>query len=1037
MKKKIIFLKKAVSLLIVLSMVLSALVTFSFASEFTAVSPSSLKSGYSIIPYGDVSDTGYQDVQTVDLEGNIVKVETPKRAAVQLIAGADIESSGEIPAYYDSRNVQNSAGASIITGIKDQGTSASCWAFAATAAAETSILRKTNLATVDFSESHLTYFGNMSRVLNPNDTTYGDGYNCTYPYDVGGNHFVSGGTYARWAGAEYEQYAQGFWTDNYRSATYDDNRRYISEAHMTEMLKIDDDNINAIKSAIMEYGGLMMSYYSTNNYKVTADNRVTYYQNQYTSTNHAVYVIGWSDAIPASSFKIAPPGNGAWLIKNSWGSDRGPDAGYFWLSYYDPSISNVYAMDFETIESVDNIYQYDGYWGNGISYFYLPTSANPKTLSYANVFEAQGDEILTRVSYYAMNTYANITASVYLNVPGDAVTSGTLVSTKQQTITNSGYHTINLDTPVALSEGQRFSVVITVTSLNSEPAYFVEESNNSSVCSAGENQSYYCFNGIWYEESFNVIIKAFTEDVTVDKTALQTLYDNVESYASNYIEYQDAANVLADPNATTGRVRNAYQRLKSLNEALLCTISFDGVLAASDIPASLQCIAGSVELPRNMPTYPGWAFIGWNTSGRGTDPYYTPGQTITVNNDITLKGIWAHSSENGLYGVNGNYAVYYSPNGGTWGSTDTTYKRISNNYGLLRYGMKYVFPTETPTLQKDGYRMHTSEANLTTPHFYTGNGSGTTLLGGTHNNGYENECKPNGGNTFNITSNMLPYGTNVILYAAWDPVITYNMNDGSGVTVQDFNYITRSNSYEVLGVGDYTRYSSSSQFNQARTPDSLNTLLSNREGYTGPTQIPSNEQYFIEWNTEPDGSGTSYIPGTSYDVTEPLNLYAIWSSVIYTISYNANGGTGAPSPQAKTHNASLTLSSTIPTRNGYNFLGWATTSTATTAEYIPGGSYTANASATLYAVWEVITYTVSYNANGGTGAPSSQTKSYDIALTLSSTIPTREGYTFIGWATTSTATSGEYNAGGQLYGKCKRYSLCGMAGEPVPLYDYL
>ena len=76
------------------------------------------------------------------------------------------------------------------------------------------------------------------------------------------------------------------------------------------------------------------------------------------------------------------------------------------------------------------------------------------------------------------------------------------------------------------------------------------------------------------------------------------------------------------------------------------------------------------------------------------------------------------------------------------------------------------------------------------------------------------------------------------------------------------------------------------------------------------------------------------------------------ASPTYTIYYNANGGSGAPSSQTKTYGVNLTLSSTKPTREGYTFLGWATSSTATSASYQPGGSYTANDGATLYAVWK-------------------------------------------------------------------------------------
>ena len=131
----------------------------------------------------------------------------------------------------------------------------------------------------------------------------------------------------------------------------------------------------------------------------------------------------------------------------------------------------------------------------------------------------------------------------------------------------------------------------------------------------------------------------------------------------------------------------------------------------------------------------------------------------------------------------------------------------------------------------------------------------------------------------------------------------------------------------------------------------------------------------------------------------------------YTVGFNANGGTGAPSAQTKWHGTALTLSSTKPTRTGYTFKGWATTSGATTAKYSAGGSYTANASATLYAVWSINTWKVTYYANNGTGAPSAQTKKYGTTLTLSGVEPTRDGYEFVGWGTSASATTAAYQPG--------------------------
>ncbi len=155
-------------------------------------------------------------------------------------------------------------------------------------------------------------------------------------------------------------------------------------------------------------------------------------------------------------------------------------------------------------------------------------------------------------------------------------------------------------------------------------------------------------------------------------------------------------------------------------------------------------------------------------------------------------------------------------------------------------------------------------------------------------------------------------------------------------------------------------------------------------------------------------SGIDMLNGTMYAST----TYTVPKKNSYTVSFNANGGSNAPSSQTKWYDETLTLSSTKPTRTGYTFKGWATSSTATSATWSAGGSYTANASDTLYAVWQANTYTVTYNANGGSGAPSSQTKTYGKTLTLSSTEPTRTNYIFKGWGLSSNTSTVTYSAGG-------------------------
>ena len=161
------------------------------------------------------------------------------------------------------------------------------------------------------------------------------------------------------------------------------------------------------------------------------------------------------------------------------------------------------------------------------------------------------------------------------------------------------------------------------------------------------------------------------------------------------------------------------------------------------------------------------------------------------------------------------------------------------------------------------------------------------------------------------------------------------------------------------------------------------------------------------------GQGTVTIKLHDSDTDEILATSIVHVTVTaptYTVTYNANGGSGAPGNQTKYYNTTLTLSSTKPTRSGHTFLGWSSSSSATSASYSAGSSYSSNADLTLYAVWKKnLTYTLSYNANGGSGAPSSQTGAS--SYTISSTEPIKSGYTFLGWSTISSASSAIYKPG--------------------------
>ena len=131
----------------------------------------------------------------------------------------------------------------------------------------------------------------------------------------------------------------------------------------------------------------------------------------------------------------------------------------------------------------------------------------------------------------------------------------------------------------------------------------------------------------------------------------------------------------------------------------------------------------------------------------------------------------------------------------------------------------------------------------------------------------------------------------------------------------------------------------------------------------------------------------------------------------YTVSYNANNGTGAPSAQRKVTGINITLSNTTPTRTGYTFNGWNTASNGSGTNYAKGATYSADASATLYAMWTANKYTVTLNQQSGSGGSSSVQATYGSAMP-SATMPTRAGYTFNGYFDATSGGTQYYKANG-------------------------
>lgn len=465
-----------------------------------------------------------------------------------------------------------------------------------------------------------------------------------------------------------------------------------------------------------------------------------------------------------------------------------------------------------------------------------------------------------------------------------------------------------------------------------------------------------------------------------------------------------------------------------------------------------------LKLSTQKPRRTGYTFLGWSTSSTATTATYSPGDTYTNNGRVTLYAVWASKTYTISYDANGGGGAPGSQrkthdikiliptvepvrNGYTflgWGvsktSTSPTYQPGEWYYSNISRTLYAVWQKNAPTSYTVSYdanggsgapgsQTKTQDATLTLSSTKPTR-SGYTFLGwATSASATSATYQPGGSYTANAS---------VTLYAVW------SCNHASTKTVWDTGCkwrkvcnncgvtVSSGTTHGPYTYGDWVFYSGSqhSRYKTCIHGDYTTTEYASHNTSNRYEQYSASQHkrysYCADCNSTIGSvsyEGHTFTNSTSNgQVVSTCKLcgYTKTSAQTYTISYNANGGSNVPASQTKVHGVTLTLSSTIPHRVNYEFLGWSTSSSATTATYTAGGSYTGNASVTLYAVWKYkpATYTVSYDANGGTGAPGRQTKTYGVTLTLTTIQPTRKNYLFLGWSKDRNATSASYSAGG-------------------------
>ena len=406
--------------------------------------------------------------------------------------------------------------------IRNQSPYGTCWGFAPTSLAELSVLNNDGTL-LDLSELHSVYFAYHYTSADGKD---GVKYLPTASYNylsMGGDSSFIYHAYANWVGVADEKTAPYSGAAATLESGLSNDIAMNDSAHLRNFYIVNKADRKYIKQLIKEYGGVGMSYYDDNQYYDYSTN--SYYSTVSDNTNHAISVVGWDDdKVTNSSNK------GAWLVRNSWGSDEYSHFGYFWMSYDEPSIyDRVYALDCvsDTGSSDDDFYDHN-YQYDLSAYSQYGWIGNGTSSTIANIFTATGTQLLKAVGVETQNPNINYTVNIYTDIANSSnPESGTLVRTQTGSFTYQGFHTIKMDNPLTLTKGEKFSVVIKLESMDGKSgAYYVMESKYnlgnaaSWYCGGEKGQSFY-YNYGWRDmvESMggNVRIKAYTDDVQIQK----------------------------------------------------------------------------------------------------------------------------------------------------------------------------------------------------------------------------------------------------------------------------------------------------------------------------------------------------------------------------------------------------------------------------------------------------------------------------------------------------------------------------------------
>lgn len=452
----------------------------------------------------------------------------------------------------------NSADYGIVTPVKNQNAYPLCWSFSAIAAVETNVLKNqiddASVSTLNLDERNLAYV-TYNRKPDKFNNTYGDGN-----YLTNGIVNWNKGAFTRHAAEAMFQEMAPVNHINYDNSNTAKGDLSIFENYYEPVYRLKNyitinRDIASIKEAIAKYGAVTVTFptkkVGSNSYEIPTYYNIT---KDMTSSSHACIIVGWDDTISKSKFVPSIPSqDGAWIVKNSWGTMY-HNKGYFYLSYDNTAkdISSVVAFDMTDMDSYDHLYFYNGEMiDRDNAYSFTTSDGLPK--KFAAIYEAKGSseeyqEYLTEVNVSLAGNDVDCHVEIYTGLNPNYSNSNEITNPIGEVLHEQinkkfetpGVYSIPLETPIPLTNGESFSIVIEVDnpSKNASINYSFESSKNDMTfmydyeANIWENARQRALNRIG-----TAYIRAYTKDYKRDEKVLNDISFasvNLEDYEFTY-----------------------------------------------------------------------------------------------------------------------------------------------------------------------------------------------------------------------------------------------------------------------------------------------------------------------------------------------------------------------------------------------------------------------------------------------------------------------------------------------------------------------